>query len=228
MSDTHAKPKHEHGTVQSYVIGFILSLIFTLIPYYLVVNQNISGRSLLVTIIGFAVVQMIIQITFFLHLGRGPKPDWNLFFFISTVGIILVIVGGSIFIMDQLYKNMSPSDQTKKLVSGEGIYQIDGKETGACQQLYDNHKIVIKNGQASPLYVIAQRCDTLTFINEDDKVREITFGPHPDHGVYAGEDELVVRKGRGKSITLSETGTHRFHDHLDPTAAGAFTVNDTD
>lgn len=228
MSDTYAKSKHEHGTVQSYIIGFILSLIFTLIPYYLVVNQNISGRSLLVTIIGFAVVQMIIQITFFLHLGRGPKPDWNLFFFISTVGIILVIVGGSIFIMDQLYKNMSPSDQTKKLVSGEGIYQIDGKETGACQQLYDNHKIVIKNGQASPLYVIAQRCDTLTFINEDDKVREITFGPHPDHGVYAGEDELVVRKGRGKSITLSETGTHRFHDHLDPTAAGAFTVNDTD
>src|SRR5687768_12731131 len=86
----------EHGTMKSYVIGFVLSLIFTFIPYYLVVNKTVSGGVLLATILGFAVLQMIIQITFFLHLGRGPKPKWNLYFFISTVGIILVVVGGSI------------------------------------------------------------------------------------------------------------------------------------
>ncbi len=214
----------EHGTVRSYVIGFILSLVFTFIPYYLVVNQTVSGSSLLVTILAFAVMQMIVQVTFFLHLGRGPKPNWNLFFFIATVGIILVVVGGSIMIMNNLYRNMMPADQVSKLANDEGIYQIGEEKTGACQGQHANHKISIKNGQISPSHTDAGLCDTLTFINEDDKVREITFGTHPQHGVYAGESELVVRKGRAKSITLSEAGTYQFHDHLQAEIAGDFTV----
>lgn len=218
-------PEREHGTTRSYVIGFILSLVFTFIPYYLVVNQTVSGKTLLATILGFAVMQMIVQITFFLHLGRGPKPNWNLFFFIATVGIILVVVGGSIMIINNLYHNMKPADQTKKLVGDEGIYQIGGEKTGACYGQYRSHKVTIKDGQVSPVHTQASKCETLTFINEDDEVREITFGTHPEHGVYAGETELVVRKGRAKSITLSDTGTYEFHDHIHAETAGQFTVS---
>lgn len=218
------KPDHEHGSMKSYVIGFILSLVFTFIPYHLVVNQGLRGTALLTTILTFAVLQMIVQITFFLHLGRGPKPNWNFFFFISTVGIILVIVGGSIMIINNLNYNMLPLDQKNKLTNDEGIYQINGAKTGACQGQHASHKVTIKNGQVSPVQTVAQKCDTLTFINEDNAPREITFGAHPEHGVYAGEDELVVKKGRSKSITLSESGSYKFHDHLQPLVAGDFTV----
>ncbi len=216
--------KREHGTMKSYVIGFILSLIFTFIPYYLVVNQTITGTALLATIIVFAVLQMIIQVTFFLHLGRGPKPNWNFFFFISTVFIILVVVAGSIIIINNLHYNMAVSDQTKKLIGDEGIYQIGGEKTGACQGQHDNHKVTIKNSQVSPLHFVAHRCDTLTFINEDSKIREIAFGKHPQHDAYAGETDLIVRKGVNKTITLSEPGTYKFHDHLQEETAGDFTV----
>lgn len=214
----------EHGTMRSYVIGFILSLVFTFIPYYLVVKQTVSGTSLLVTIVGFALIQMVIQITFFLHLGRGPKPNWNLFFFISTAGIIVLVVGGSIMIMNNLHYNMSPSDKVKKLANDEGIYQVGGKETGACKELYNNHKVTFVGGQVSPVIIVANKCDTLTFINEDATEREITFGTHPNHSAYAGEVELIVRPGRSKTINLSEVGTYQFHDHLQPEMAGGFTV----
>ncbi len=127
-------------------------------------------------------------------------------------------------IMNNLYRNMMPSDNIKKLTNDEGIYQIGGEQTGACQGQHASHKITIKNGQVSPLHTDARKCDTLTFINEDDAAREITFGTHPQHGVYAGEAELAVRKGRAKSITLSEAGTYQFHDHLQPETAGDFTV----
>lgn len=222
--NTHNELKHEQGTMKSYVIGFILSLIFTFIPYYLVKYQILSGSSLLIMILGFAVLQLIVQVIFFLHLGRGPKPNWNLFFFIATVGIILVVVGGSIMIMSNLYRNMTPLDQVSKLTNDEGIYQIGGEKTGACQGQHANHKITIKNSQASPLNTDARLCETLTFINEDNEEREITFGTHPEHGVYAGETELVVRKGRAKTITLSEAGTYNFHDHLHAEIEGSFTV----
>lgn len=220
----HRNP--EGGTFKSYVVGFILSLVFTLIPYFLVVSHAISGTSLLLSILIFAGIQLVIQLVFFLHIGRGPQPNWNVYFLISTLGIILVVVGGSVMIINNLHYNMKPSDQVDKLANSEGIYQIGGTETGACQGQYANHKVTIKNGAVSPASTQASKCDTLTFVNEDAKNREITFGTHPNHGVYAGENEIIVRKGKPKSITLSEIGAYQFHDHTMSEVGGSFTVKD--
>ena len=219
--------RQEHGSVRTYCIGFVLSLVFTAIPYYLVVNQSLTGRMLLATILGFAFLQMAVQIFFFLHLGRGPKPFYNVGFFVGTFGAILVVVGGSIYIMDQMKGNMmsmAPAEKSLKLAEDEGIYQINGQKTGACRGVYVNHKITIRNGIMSPSYVEARLCDTLSFIREDDVDREITFGPHAQHGTYAGETELILRKGRANMIVLGQTGTYQFHDNLNPETAGYFTV----
>jgi cytochrome o ubiquinol oxidase operon protein cyoD len=215
--------RHEHGTIKSYVIGFILSLVFTLIPYYLVVHQTIRGTALLLAILSFAVIQMIIQVTFFLHLGRGPKPNWNFFFFISTVGIILVVVGGSIIIINNLHYNMQAPDQVKRLIDDEAIYQIGGVKTGACQGQRQNHRVIILKGQVYPEHTNAKLCDTLTFMN-DKTIREIGFGDHDHHTPYAGNTELPLRPKQSMTITLSQTGNYRFHDHFHEFTAGTFTV----
>src|SRR5689334_1080476 len=107
--------KRERGTLESYAIGFSLSFLLTAIPYYLVVHKSASSNLLLTAIIGFAVMQMLTQIFFFLHLGRGPKPLYNVAFFAATVGIILVVVGGSIFIMNHLHYNMTPQEASRQL-----------------------------------------------------------------------------------------------------------------
>lgn len=216
----------EHGTVASYVVGFILSLVFTFIPYYLVVNKVIAGSVLLAIILAIAFIQMFVQIFFFLHLGRGPKPLYNVLFFGATFATILVVVAGSIFIMNNLYHNMAPSDIDKKLIEKEGIYQINGERTGACQGKGANHKVIIKDGQARPFVTEARLCDTLTFINEDDVLREMAFGAHPRHDSYGGETEVVVRKGRPKTITLNQAGDYLYHDHLDPVTNGQFIVRE--
>jgi cytochrome o ubiquinol oxidase subunit IV len=227
IAHQHGKDKNnaEHGSIKSYVVGFLLSLILTFIPYFMVVNQVFKGTALLTVILGFALAQLVVQVVFFLHLGRGPKPNWNLYFFISTIGIILVVVGGSIFIINNLIYNMLPSDQSKKLISKEGIYQINGQETGACSGQYDNHKVIINNGQASPQYTLANKCDTLTFVNEDSEGRELAFGEHPNHDVYAGENLVTLKRGRSKTIVLSETGEYQYHDHEKLDSIGYFIVS---
>lgn len=219
------KQRPEHGTVTSYVIGFALSLVFTLIPYYLVVNKTVSGNVLLGIILGFALLQMLIQIAFFLHWGRGPKPNWNLFFFASTFVIVLFVVLASVLIIHNLRYNMLPSEQTKRIINDEGIYQIDGQPTGACQGQHDNYQIIIKNGQLAPSHTDARRCDTLTFINQDGGSRTIVFGSYPNSQSYAGENNLSVRKGQNQTITLSETGDYQFYDQTHTATTGAFTVN---
>lgn len=206
------KSQHEHKTLESYIVGFILSLIFTFIPYYMVLNQSVTGTALFLTILGFAVLQMLVQVIFFLHLGRGPKPLYNVGFFIATVGIILIVVLGSVVIINNLHYNKLSTDQIKRLVNDEAIYQVGGQKTGACQGQHSNHSVTLKNGQISPLRTLAIKCDTLTIINEDKISRIITFGSYLDHQVYAGLSEIQVRKGLSKTITLSETGTYQFHD----------------
>lgn len=220
------KAPHEHGTMRAYIIGFILSLIFTFIPYFLVVNHTITGMALLVTILGFGVLQMLVQVLFFLHLGRGPKPTYEQVFFVVTVFTILVVVGGSIIITSNLRHHMAPSasEQTKKLVNDEAIYQIGGEKTGACQGQHDNHQVMIMDNKVTPFHIEAKRCDTLTFMNHDAQAKEIVFGEYPEHKSYAGETEYVVRSGHNKTITLSEVGTYTFHDHVRPETVGEFTV----
>lgn len=220
-------PKREHGTTASYVIGFILSIVFTLVPYYLVVEKVLSGTALLATILGFAVLQMMVQVVFFLHAGREKKPYWQRYFLVGTIGGIFVVVGGSLWIMHHLHYNMTPvtpADASNKLIEGEGIYQIGGEKTGACRGVHATHKITLKNGAISPATVNARRCDKLTFTNEDSDARYIMFGSYEEPKAYGGEDMLTVRSGRPKTIVLSQPGTHHFHDHSHPEAVGSFTV----
>lgn len=220
----HTHSQDNHGSMATYVVGFILSLIFSLIPYFLVVNKTLSGTALVATILGFGVIQMIIQIFFFLHLGRGPKPLYNVVFFVATVCMILVVVVASVFIMDHLHYNMQPADITKKLAQKEGLDQVGGEKTGACQNRGANHKVHIKNNVATPSFTHAKLCDTLTFINEDDNTRKITFGAHPGHDSYGGESEIILTNKRSQSITFNQLGQHIFHDHDQPQTSGQFYV----
>ena len=226
MSKQHhvtKKHDHEHGTTRSYVIGFILSLVFTIIPYYMVVNKTLTGNALLLTILGIAVLQMFIQMFFFLHLGRGPKPLYNVVFFFGTAGIILIVIGASLMIMNNLYHNMTPQEVTVRIAQEENISQVGGEDTGACSGMKENHKVVINNNKADIIHLEAQRCDTLTFINQDSRKREIRFGEHP-HMTYGGLFEVKLSKDHPETITLNQSGDFIFVDHLDPRVTAHFTV----
>ena len=111
----------KHGNTLSYTIGFILSLAFTIVAYLMVVQHWASSDVLLVSIITLAFLQLLVQLVFFLHLGRAPQARWNLVFFVTTFGIVLYVVVGSVWIMHHLNKNMTPEQMEQNLIKGEGI-----------------------------------------------------------------------------------------------------------
>jgi len=98
--------KEYHGTLKSYLIGFIVSLLLTIISFTLVATGILSGRSLVYTIVSFALIQAIVQLLFFLHLGREDKPRWETFIFFFMVLILLIVVIGSLWIMSDLNERM--------------------------------------------------------------------------------------------------------------------------
>jgi cytochrome o ubiquinol oxidase operon protein cyoD len=112
----------EHpGTLKAYVTGFILSVVLTLIPYFLVTNHLLTGFVIVAVIIGFAFVQLVVQLLFFLHMREESKPRLNLLIFISFASIIIIVVVASIWIMQHLNYNMSLLRLTTEMKYGEGF-----------------------------------------------------------------------------------------------------------
>lgn len=93
---------------KSYVWAFILSIVLTLAAYFFVVEKVFSPGILLGVIIGLGVVQAFIQLVLFLHLGREGKPHWNTITFLFMLSILLIVVIGSLWIMNHLEYNMMP------------------------------------------------------------------------------------------------------------------------
>ncbi len=219
-------PQRKHNATPLYITGFLLSLVCTIIPYLLVVNHVLPAAILLVTIIGFALVQAVIQVFFFLHLGREKKPYWQSSFLVATVGAIFVVVVGSLWIMDHLHHSMTPTQVADRVSDNEAIYEISNEQTGTCPADKGvTRKIVLSNDTIIPRHTTAQLCDSIMIVNESESVRAIMFGTHEQLGTYAGEASLSIRNGRNKLIKLTESGTYQFHDHENPEISGDFVVN---
>jgi cytochrome o ubiquinol oxidase operon protein cyoD len=228
-SDMTHKPEHQHephhGTMTSYVVGFILSLVFTLIPYYLITHKTFDKHELLMIILGFAMLQMIVQLFFFLHLGREKKPHANAQFLMGTVGIIFVVVGGSIWIMNNLHYNMAGMDVLDKVASDEALYEVNGKQAGTCRAgTGTNHEVILTNGVATPSQINAHLCDTITFMNQDGTTYEIGFGSSQKPEQYAGESDMTAYGRHNNPLRLTELGIHTFHDTKENKITGSFTV----
>lgn len=95
-----------YGTYKSYVVGFTASIFLTLISFYLVATAALPPQVLYITIGGFAITQLFVQLVFFLHLNTHSKTAWNLLSFLFTLVMVLVLVLGTMWIMYNLYEKM--------------------------------------------------------------------------------------------------------------------------
>ncbi|MOA22950.1 Cytochrome bo(3) ubiquinol oxidase subunit 4 [compost metagenome] len=94
--DTHSS---HGGSMKSYIVGFLFSIILTIIPLVLVLNNMLSKTATTVIILAMAVLQFLVQLVFFMHIRDEEKPRFNLMALVFGLVIMVVIVAGSIWIM---------------------------------------------------------------------------------------------------------------------------------
>lgn len=112
---------NKHGSVRSYSVGFLLSVILTLFAYTIAAEQLLTGWSAIFVLSSLAIIQMIVQLVFFLHLGRESKPKWNTMALLFAVGVVIILVFGSLWIMRNLnYHGMTPEQTDTYLLEDEG------------------------------------------------------------------------------------------------------------
>lgn len=117
-ADTHHADGHHddigyHATVKGYVIGFLLSVVLTAIPFWLVMAKVLPKEATTLIIVGFAAVQMVVHMVYFLHLNAKVEGGWSLLALVFTAALVVIMLAGSIWVMYHMNTNMMPVDAHK-------------------------------------------------------------------------------------------------------------------
>jgi cytochrome o ubiquinol oxidase operon protein cyoD len=101
---------HAHGTLRTYLIGFGLSVVLTAIPFWLVMTGALdSKQATAVSIMVFAVVQVVVHMVFFLHMSARSEGGWTMMALIFTLVVVGIAMSGSVWVMYHLNANMMPT-----------------------------------------------------------------------------------------------------------------------
>lgn len=104
---THADSGADHGSFKSYLLGFLLSIALTLIPFLAVMNPSwVSVTTAIVLMIITGVGQILVQLICFLHLDSSSEKRWNVIALAFAVMVLSILIGGTIWIMYNLDINM--------------------------------------------------------------------------------------------------------------------------
>lgn len=117
--DTHAEnldhPHHDHGepeyhaTYKGYITGFLLSVVLTAIPFWLVMAKVLPTPGITsAVILVMAAVQVVVHMVYFLHMNARVEQGWSLLALVFTGVLVVIMLAGSIWVMHHLNTNMMP------------------------------------------------------------------------------------------------------------------------
>jgi cytochrome o ubiquinol oxidase operon protein cyoD len=107
--------------LKSYVLGYVFSICLTFEAYFVVVRDSYSTNKKIVIIIILALIQFVMQLYYFLHLGVNRKSKWKLFVLLFMILIVLILVLGTLWIMSNLNYRMTPQQINNYMQSQGGF-----------------------------------------------------------------------------------------------------------
>jgi cytochrome o ubiquinol oxidase operon protein cyoD len=100
---------HQAANVREYVIGFMLAVILTAIPFWLVMGHAFSrSGTTAAVILAFGAVQIVIHMVYFLHMNTKSEGGWTLLALLFTLMLLVIALSGSLWVMYHLNNNMMP------------------------------------------------------------------------------------------------------------------------
>jgi cytochrome o ubiquinol oxidase operon protein cyoD len=110
--DTHSDHAESnfHVSLKGYLMGFMLSVILTAIPFWLVMGKVFERPGATVAVLlGFAAVQIVVHMVYFLHMNAKSEGGWTLLALIFTLVLVVIALSGSLWVMYHLNENMMPA-----------------------------------------------------------------------------------------------------------------------
>jgi cytochrome o ubiquinol oxidase operon protein cyoD len=115
--DDHDEQHGLHATFGGYVVGFVLAVILTAIPFWIVMTKAIESSGFtIVVILAFAAVQIVVHMVYFLHMTPKAEGGWSMMALGFTIILVVITLSGSLWVMFHLKSNMMPvtAEQMRK------------------------------------------------------------------------------------------------------------------
>ncbi|WOI57755.1 cytochrome o ubiquinol oxidase subunit IV [Palleronia sp. LCG004] len=113
-ANTEAEISHDHGgashgSIKGYVTGFVLAVILTAIPFWLVMDRPIASPQITaLLVVAFAAVQIVVHMIYFLHMDPRSEGGWTFMALIFTFIVLVIAVSGTLWVMYHMNANMMP------------------------------------------------------------------------------------------------------------------------
>ncbi|MEW5423815.1 cytochrome o ubiquinol oxidase subunit IV [Amorphus sp. 3PC139-8] len=105
-----------HATLRGYMTGFVLSVVLTAIPFWLVMTDALGDNTLTAMIImGMAMVQIVVHMIYFLHMDAKSEGGWTMMALVFTLILVVIALTGSLWVMYHLNTNMMPIHDMSQL-----------------------------------------------------------------------------------------------------------------
>jgi cytochrome o ubiquinol oxidase subunit IV len=112
----HGEPEHAHGSLRGYMTGFVLSVILTAIPFWLVMTGALESKQLTAFIVmALAVVQIVVHMIYFLHMNGRSEGGWTMMALVFTIILVVIALAGSLWVMYHLNTNMMPVHDMRQM-----------------------------------------------------------------------------------------------------------------
>lgn len=105
----HHAAEPDHGSLKGYMIGFVLSIVLTAIPFWLVMGDVFASKTLTaVAVMALGAVQIVVHMIYFLHMNTRAEGGWSVMALLFTIVIVGIMLAGSLWVMYHLNTNMMP------------------------------------------------------------------------------------------------------------------------
>jgi cytochrome o ubiquinol oxidase operon protein cyoD len=113
--DEHADGGGVGQRVAGYLTGLGLAILLTATSFFVAGTNLVWQPSIPVALVVLAIAQMGVHLVFFLHITTGPDNTNNVLALAFGVLIVILVMGGSLWIMANLNHNMMPMDQLMQM-----------------------------------------------------------------------------------------------------------------
>jgi cytochrome o ubiquinol oxidase subunit IV len=93
-----------------YTIGLFLAVILTATSFWVANTSLLWGPGVALGLAVLAIAQMGVHLVFFLHIGTGADNTNNVLALAFGVLVVLLVIGGSLWIMIDLNDGMMPAE----------------------------------------------------------------------------------------------------------------------
>jgi cytochrome o ubiquinol oxidase subunit IV len=105
-----------HASLRGYLTGFILSVILTAIPFWLVMSGVLNSKiATELAITTLAVAQITVHMVYFLHMNTRSENGWSIMALVFTLMLVVIALIGSLWIIYHLNANMLPGGDMSQM-----------------------------------------------------------------------------------------------------------------